>query len=313
MEPTRRRTFVALALVLALVVGASACGSDKKESSSTSAKKVTVRIAPQEFSEDETLSQVYGQYLKSKGYNIDVQRPSSAFRKGVYPALQTGKADLTIDYTGSAASELDKTGKPSPDPAQTYTRFQAALKKAYPTLTGLDYAKKAEDKNAFVVLKTFADKNNLKTISDVKKVENQVTFGGSAQCSERTDCLVGYQDPNIYGLKFKATKVITYGPPLVAGLESNDLQAVQYQTTAPEIAKGDLVVLEENKGIFSADNVVPVLTSKLAANQDLVKAINTLTPKITSKDLLAWNVSTDVDKDDPAQVATTWLKDQGLT
>jgi osmoprotectant transport system substrate-binding protein len=312
MKPTRRQPFVALVLLLALVAGATACGSDdKKESTSTSAKKVTVRIAPQEFSEDETLSQVYGQYLKSKGYNVDVQRPSSAFRKGVYPALQSGKADLTIDYTGSAASEFDKTGKPSPDPAQTYTRFQAALKKAYPTLTGLDYTKKAEDKNAFVVLKTFADKNNLKTISDVKKVENQVTFGGSPQCSERTDCLLGYQ--NVYGLKFKATKVITYGPPLVAGLESNDLQAVQYQTTAPEIAKGDLVVLEEDKGIFSADNVVPVITSKLAANQDLVKAINTLTTKITSKDLLAWNVSTDIDKEDPAQVATTWLKDQGLT
>lgn len=312
MKLTRRKAVLALVLVFALTASASACGDDKKESTSKGAGRTTVRIAPQEFSEDETLSQVYGQYLRSKGYKVEVQRPSSAFRKGVYPALQTGKADLTIDYTGSGASEFDKTGKPSPDPDKTFERFQAALKTSTPTLRALDYAKDAEDKNAFVVLKKFADDNDLKTVSDVKKVQDKVVFGGSAQCSERTDCLLGYQDPNIYGLKFKGTKVVTYGPPLVAGLNSGDLQAVQYQTTAPEIAKGDLTVLEEDKGIFSADNVVPVITAKLAKNAALVTAINELTAKITSKDLTAWNVRTDTDKDDPAQVAKDWLDDKGL-
>jgi len=56
-----------------------------------------------------------------------------------------------------------------------------------------------------------------------------------------------------------------------------------------------------------------VLTAKLAAKKDLVNTINELTTKITSKDLTDWNVSTDIDKDDPADVATAWLKDKGLT
>lgn len=318
MRTTRWKVpLIALALALVVVVVAAACSEKKDKSSSTttqggsSAKDVTVRVAPQQFGESETLSQVYGQYLKSKGYNVSVQRPSSAFRDGVYPALKNGTADLVIDYSGSAASYLDKTGKPSADPDQTFQRLQAALKKAAPTLVALPYAKNAEDKNAFVVTKTFADANHLTTVSDVKPVENKVTFGASPQCPERTDCLLGYK--NVYGLTFKAVKAVTYGPPLVAGLQSGDLQAIQYQTTGPEIVADKLVILKEDKGIFSADNVVPVLTKPLSANTALAAAINQLTTKITTKDLTAWNIRTDVKKDDPQDVAKEWLSQKGLT
>ncbi len=310
MRTSRWRVpIVALTLVLALV--ASACGEKKNDKGGGGGGKgAAVRVAPQQFGESETLSQVYAQYLDAKGFKATVQRPSSAFRDGVYPALKKGSADLVIDYTGSAASYLDKKGKPSPDPDKTFERLQAAIKTAAPKLAALDYARKAEDKNAFVVTKDFATKNNLEKVSDVKAIEDQVVFGGSPQCPERTDCLIGYK--TVYGLKFKQAKTVTYGPPLVAGLKSGDLQAVQYQTTGPEIAAGDLKILEEDKGIFSADNVVPVITKKLAGNDDLTKAIDELTKKITTKDLTDWNVRTDLKKDEAKDVASQWLKDKGL-
>ena len=311
MKTTRWKVPIALAVVLALVAGA--CGEKKKNSSSSNSgdgKSVSVRIAPQQFGESETLSEVYGQYLKSKGFKVTVQRPSSAFRDGVYPALKNGTTDLVIDYTGSAASFLDKTGKPSPDPDKTFARLQAALKSKSPKVEALDYAKDAEDKNAFVVTQDFADKNSLTKVSDVKAVESELTFGASPQCPERADCLIGYK--KVYGLKFKAVKAVTYGPPLVAGLKSGEVQAIQYQTTGPEIVADKLKVLEEDKGIFSADNVVPVISTKLAANADVTKAINELTKKITTKDLTEWNIRTDLKKDDAKDVASEWLSDKGL-
>lgn len=303
------------ALGLVLVLGAASCGSDKKDKttgdSGSGDKTATVRVAPQQFGESETLSEVYGQYLKSKGFKVTIQRPSSAFREGVYPALKRGSADLVIDYTGSAASYLDKTGTPSPDPAKTFQRLKAALKKTTPDLDALPYAKSAEDKNAFVVTQTFATANHLTKVSDVKAIQDKVTFGASPQCPERTDCLIGYK--NVYGLNFKAVKAVTYGPPLVAGLLSRDLQAIQYQTTGPEIPADKLKVLVEDKGIFSADNVVPILTTKLSTNSTLTKAINTLTAKLTTKDLTDWNARTDIKKDDPKDVASDWLSEKGLT
>ena len=56
------------------------------------------------------------------------------------------------------------------------------------------------------------------------------------------------------------------------------MQVAQYQTTAPEIADGTIVVLTDDKGLFSADNIVPVLRKALADayGTKLSDAINAL-------------------------------------
>ena len=276
MRTTRCKVVHCSRAVLALVVGASACGSDKKESTSTSGGRQPRDRAHRPASSSartRRCRRCTASTSSRRGTTSTCSARAAPSARASTRRCRTARPTSSIDYTGSAASDLDKTGKPSPDPAQTYTRLQAAIKKAYPTLTGLDYAKKAEDKNAFVVLKTFADENNLKTISDVKKVENKVTFGGSAQCSERTDCLIGYQ---------KRLR------PEVQGHEGDHLRTSAGRGTQVQRPAGDPVPdhrprrspratswsWTEDKGIFSADNVVPVLTSKLAANQDLIKAIN---------------------------------------
>ena len=307
---TRWRALLALLAVLALVL--AACGSSDSEGGSSSdgasggASKPSLSLRPQDFAESRTLTEVYAQYLKAKGYDTTVQDPDGAFREGVYPALKSGKADIVIDYTGSAATFLDPKSKASPEPDATYDRLTKALG---PKLKAAAYSP-AEDKNALVVLKTFAEKNDLKKISDLANVDGGVVFGGSAQCIEREDCLLGYQGPT-YGLKFKDVKTLEYGPPLAAGLESGDIDAAQYQTTAPEIDTGKFVVLEDDKGLLSADNIVPIVAAKVA-DPELIKNLDELSKELTTEDLIKWNVSTDVDKDEPADVAKKWLEDKGL-
>ena len=44
----------------------------------------------------------------------------------------------------------------------------------------------------------------------------------------------------------------------------------------------------------------------------LADALNELSALITTEDLIAWNVSTDIDKEEPADVATAWLEEKGL-
>ena len=92
------------------------------------------------------------------------------------------------------------------------------------------------------------------------------------------------------------------------------MQVAQYQTTAPQLASGDFVELEDDKGLLSADNIVPVLRADLAEEYGdaLADAINELSALITTEDLIAWNVSTDIDKEEPADVATAWLEEKGL-
>lgn len=320
MTNSRRRwrgPFVVLA-VFALLLGACSENKDSEGASTDDGTETTagstggeptsetLSLRPQDFAESITLTEVYAQFLEAKGYTTEVQKPDGAFREGVYPALEGGDADIVIDYTGSAATFLDPDGTPSPDPDETYDRLTEAL--------GDDLAAAAyspsEDKNALVVLKTFAEENDLTKISDLAAVQDQVVFGGSAQCIEREDCLLGYQG-DTYGLTFKSVKTLDYGPPLAAGLESGDIQAAQYQTTAPEIDSGDFVVLEDDKGLLSADNIVPILAKDIAT-EDLIAALDELSEQLTTEDLIGWNVATDIDKEEPADVATAWLEDQGL-
>ncbi len=314
MNTTRSRWRAPLVLLAVAALLLGACGGDDDDGGDaaesggggeTSGETITLR--PQDFAESVTLTEVYSQYLAANGFDTEVDQPDGAFREGVYPALEAGEADIVIDYTGSAASFLDPDGTPSPDEDETYDRLEASLSEG---LAAAAYSP-SEDKNALVVLKTFAEENDLTTISDLSAVQDEVTFGGSAQCIEREDCLLGYQG-DTYGLTFADVKTLEYGPPLAAGLTSGDIQAAQYQTTAPEIASGDFVILEDDKGLLSADNIVPILGADVGEDADLIAALDELSEQITTEDLIDWNVATDVDKEESVDVAMAWLEEKGL-
>jgi osmoprotectant transport system substrate-binding protein len=311
MTRSRWRAPLALTLALGLAISVTACGNDDSNSSSasTTVKGPTIRLAPQNFAEAETLTQVYGQYLTAKGFDVAIQKPDG-FRDGVYPDLDANKIDMIVDYSGSASRFLDSTKPVSSDPAATKATLDSLL--APKGLVAFDYAK-AEDANALVALKSFADANKLTTISDLSKVSGTIKLAGAEDCRERADCLKGYTDPAIYGLKVDFTAV-AYGPPLIAALDAGTAQVIQYGTTAAELASDKYVVLKDDKGILSADNVVPVLRKPLADayGSTLSDAINALSAKLTTADLIKWNVSTDVNKEEPADVAKAWLKAKGL-
>jgi osmoprotectant transport system substrate-binding protein len=312
MTRSRWRAPLALTLALGLAISVTACGNDDSSTNTAASTTIagpTIRLAPQNFAESETLTEVYGQYLKAHGFTATIQK-ADGFRSQAYPDLQANKFDLLIDYTGSAARFLDSTKAVSSDPAATAATLDSVLQAK--DLVAFTYSK-AADANALVALKTFADTNKLTTTSDLSKLGGTIKLGGAEDCRERADCLKGYTDPAIYGLKIDFTAV-EYGPALVAALDAGTEQVVQYQTTAAELASGKYVILKDDKGILSADNVVPVLRKALADayGSKLRDAVDTLSAKLTTADLIAWNKATDINKEEPADVAKAWLTDKGL-
>ena len=309
MKHSWRRAVLAIAAVAVLTLAAAGCGDDDGGGGS-SASGPKISLSSQDFGEQKTLAQVYGQYLKSRGFNVDIQKPIGA-RTQIYKTIEAGKLDMVIDYAGSAASELDpegKAGKPSPSPDATAARLKAAIKQSGAPMVPAKIAE-AQDANALVANKTWAEENNITKISDLAAIQDEVVFGGSPECVTRADCLPGYK--SLYGITFKDVKSLAYGPPLVEGLKSDDVQVIQYQTTGPEIADGTFVVLEDDKGLLSADPVVPLIRDAVA-DEKLIDALNSLSAELKTEDLAAWNKSTDVDKEEPADVATAWLQDKGL-
>jgi osmoprotectant transport system substrate-binding protein len=314
MTKTRWRALLALVLTFGLATAAAACGDDDDATvdSDTDTEVVdgtTIRIAPQDFAEAKTLTEVYGQYLQAKGFDVDIQAPNG-FRDQVYPDLETGDLDMIIDYNGSAAGFLDPESSRTPDPDAAQTALDAALEPI--GLVAFDHSP-AEDRNALVALRTWADENEITTISDLATLGGSVKLGGAEDCRERTDCLIGYSDPAVYGLTVDFT-ALEYGPALTEALEQGVIHVAQYQTTAPQIASGNFVVLEDDKGLLSADSIVPVLRSEIADEYGaaLRDAIDELSALLTTEDLIEWNVKTDIDKEEPADVATAWLEENDL-
>lgn len=319
MKPrTTTRRWRALSLFAVVgVLALASCGENKsdggsegstKTSTGSSASTDAIRISSQDFSEQKVLAQVYGQYLEDQGIKVDIQEPIGT-RDQLYDALENDKIDLQLDYSGSAVVFLEgddvKESGASSDADATFDALQPLLKDV-----GLESSEQSQaaDANALVALTTWADDNGVTTISDLADVDGTLTLGGAAECAERAECLVGYRDTYGLDLQFKA---VDYGPPLVAALEADEIQVAQYGSTAPEIATGKIVELEDDKGLQDAQNVVPVFRTEVSS-EDLISALNTLSAAITTEDLAAWNQATDVDKEDPVDVATSWLQDNDL-
>ena len=133
--------------------------------------------------------------------------------------------------------------------------------------TLLDYSP-AVDGDAFVV----RGDSPASTISDV--AELGYVFGASAQCFERPQCFLGYTDPAIYGITFADTVTIEFGPLLGEALAAGEVDAVVWNTTAPQITEQGFKVLEDDQGLHPAQNIAPIIsTNVLDAYGDQLRTI----------------------------------------
>jgi osmoprotectant transport system substrate-binding protein len=73
----------------------------------------------------------------------------------------------------------------------------------------------------------------------------------------------------------------------------------------------DLVVLEDDKGLQTVDNVVPVVQTE-AATEPLREALDSVSEALTTEDLVALNRKADVERQNPARVAEEYAEENGI-
>jgi osmoprotectant transport system substrate-binding protein len=264
----------------------------------------TIVVRGQDFSEAATLADVYGQYLQGLGYDVEIETPAG-FRVEAIDGIRNGELGLIIDYIGGSQTELAPDTEPSGDPDEIMEVIEPAFDEIGGTI--LDYSP-AVDGDAFVV----RGDEDAETISDVADLD--LVFGASAQCFERPQCFLGYTDPDVYGIEFADTTTIEFGPLLGEALSAEEVDAVVWNDTAPQIDEFGFKVLEDDLGLHPAQNIAPiVLTEVLDAYGDqLATDLNELSGMITTEDLLAWNVQTDLEFRESDDVATEWLESNEL-
>jgi osmoprotectant transport system substrate-binding protein len=84
-------------------------------------------------------------------------------------------------------------------------------------------------------------------------------------------------------------------------------------TCAP-VAGDKLVVLEDDKHLQNADNVIPAVNAQFSQSQPaLLPALNAVSAKLTTEDLVDMNAAVDVDRKSAEEVATAWVQESGVT
>jgi osmoprotectant transport system substrate-binding protein len=175
--------------------------------------KITIGAA--NFSENQTLGELYRIALEAAGYQATVQQIGN--RELYEPALEKGDIQVVPEYTGTLTEFLNKKA----NGASATPLASGDLDKTVAALTelgskvGLKFGKpsQAADQNAFGVTKAFADKHKLTTLSDFAgKCSGKATvLGGPAECPQRTFCQVGLE--KTYGIQFGQFASLDAGGP----------------------------------------------------------------------------------------------------
>jgi osmoprotectant transport system substrate-binding protein len=298
---TKRASFWLVAALAAISMVAAACGSSPSGGGNTSKGKIT--IGGFKFPESSILAQLYGQALAKAGYEV-TYKLNIGTREVVAPALKNGDIDL---YPGYAATDLEYwnkgAGEASGDAAATTAKLNSHLDSE--GLVALDPSK-AADQNAFAVTKDTQSKYNLTKISDLAPIGNQLTLGAGPECPTRPFCLPGLE--KTYGIHFKAFKPLdTDGPATRAAFKNNSIQVGLVFSSDADLNSLGLVVLDDDKHLQNADNVVPILR-KQAATDDVKSILNKVSAGLTTADLVALNAKVSLDHQDPDAVAKAYLE-----
>jgi osmoprotectant transport system substrate-binding protein len=289
---------VTVALAVALLPTALFAGS-------AGAQAKTLTVGSKDFSGAQVLSQAYGQALEAKGYDISF-KDNIGPTEIVYAALENGDLDAYADYQGTLLTYLG--GEATGDAAANYKALVALLK-------GTDIVASkpapAVDVNGFYVTKATAKRYKLKTMTDLVKVSDQLTFGTTPECEERPLCL-GDTSQQLYGFQFKdISKLDTGGPLTVQALEDGDVDVALLFTGSSVIPK-NAVLLTDDKGLQPADNPIFVMR-KDKATPAALKIVNAVSAKITTAAYNKMSLSITEDKEDPADAAETFLDSSNLT
>ena len=251
------------------------------------------------------LGEIYAQALEAKDVKVKRQLNIGA-REVIYSQIEKGALTVLPEYNGALLAYLDKSAT-----ATTSEEVDAALKQKLPSGLELLNPAEAEDKDSVTVTKETADKYKLKTLDDLKPVAKDLVLGGPPEFKTRTQGVVGLKDK--YGVEFKEFKSLDVaGPITVSALKKGDVQAANLFTTDPAVAENDFVALEDTKGLFSAQNVTP-LVNKEGVDDTVKEALNAVSAKLDTATLAELVKKVVTDKQDVDTVAKEWLSSAGLS
>jgi osmoprotectant transport system substrate-binding protein len=226
-------------------------------------------------------------------------------------AQENGQIDVYWEYTGTSLITYNKIKDPM-SAEDTYKKV-----KELDAAKGLVWLNPSKANNTYGLAMNADDakKNGIATISDLAaKVKGgaKMTFASNAEFYARPDGLKPLEEK--YGFEFTRENVKRMDTGLVyQALKDHQVDVGLVFATDGRIPAFNFVVLKDDKNFFPAYAMTPVVRKAwLDANPKAADALNALSAKLDDATMAKLNASVDVDKKTVEEVASNFLKSQGL-
>ncbi|MCW2793343.1 MAG: Substrate-binding region of ABC-type glycine betaine transport system [Nocardioides sp.] len=316
------RRSLAAVLAVGSLFFATACAGDDLDSSAkddnTPSSEPTagsgggpVTIASQSFPEAALVASMYDQLLTNAGYDTTVKLVDA---RDAYMATFPKTIDVVPEYVGGIVNFLNsaKNGdnaKPitAGDGQELADAGAGLLKEQGITLLDLS---EATDTNAFFVTQDYSESEGVTKLSDLEG--DSVTLAAAPDCEGRLDCEGGLSDD--YGIDIKEVLPLGYASDQTyQSVIDGESELGETSTTDGTLESQGLVVLEDDKHIQPAQNLVPAVSDEfLAAHPDVADTLNALMAALTTEKLTELNGRVAVDREKPEDVAKDFLTEAGL-
>jgi osmoprotectant transport system substrate-binding protein len=297
MKSWNRRLVLAAAALSALGLGSASA-------------QTPVVVGGKNFTEQQIMAEMTAQLLNAKGFKADKRAGmgSSVLRQ----AQESGQVDVYWEYTGTSLITYNKvTDKFSAEETYKHVKELDAQK----GLVWLNPSR-ANSTYAFVMNREAADKNAIKSLSDLAAKVNggaKLTFASNAEFAERPDGLKPLEET--YKFKFGRANVKRMDSGLTySALKEQQVDVALAFATDGRIPAFNFVVLKDDKNFFPSYALTPVVRkATLDANPKLAELLNGLSAKLDDETMAKLNAGVDVEKKSIEDVSANFLKTNGLS
>ena len=327
---TSIRALLAILAVLALAVGAAACGSDDEEGSGSGGQasteeggqaegkliqkdpanaSKTFTVGSKNFAEQYILGEIYAQSLEAAGFKVKKQLDLGS-EQVAFKSLKDGRIDAYPEYTGTALTSFYrvKTDDIPRDKNEAFDQLKKELEGD--NITALP---QTPFQNTFVITSTKETSKELgdpKTISELaEKAGSSKSISGFPECRQRTDCLLGLEKTYNWTPKFVSSQ------GKFEDLDQGQADFTFGFGTDGELSLDKYATYEDDKQLFPPYYITFMVrqagVEKLGAEgQEIVERVQ---QPLTERVMQELNSRVTIDKQEPEKVARDYLREAGFT
>jgi osmoprotectant transport system substrate-binding protein len=227
----------------------------------------------------------------------------------IFSGIERGEFDIASLYSGEVYNNYFDDVEYTTDPSKTLEQAQ--------TFFGEEYDIKWYDSIGFInnyaigIKESFAEENNIDTITDLGQYASELTLGTDNAWIERdNDGYKGFQET--YGYEFGDARGMDVAL-MYEGIASDELDVVTVYTVDPQIIEYDLKVLEDDQQFFPPYESSLVATNEVVENyEEINEILDSLVDSISTEEMTDLIYKVDIEEQSIPEVAEEFLLEKGM-